>query len=366
MARTKRAAEQIAERERSNFDLESDDAVKNLIGVSSGSTMLNLAMTDDPSVAFIVGRFVNIIGDFSSGKSFISLTAFAEACANEFFDDHDLIYDDAEHASGFNIEKLFGKKVAERVKPPRYDDEGGALFSNTVEDFQDNFRDRLESDCPCIYILDSYDALDAEDDIDKSNKQRRQRQAGQEVTGSYGTAKAKKSSEIFRRIKADLMNTNSILIVISQTRADINPMTFTTKTRSGGNALDFYASHLVWTAKVEQMKKKKIPIGVKVRGKVSKNKITGKQGREVDFPIFYSYGVDDIRSCIEWLVQQERFKKVGQKIDAPELKLKCTMDKFIQEIEKGNLEQDLIDIAAEEWHDRESVLDMHRKSKYGD
>ena len=258
MARTKRAADQIANRDRSSIGIEKDKAARDLVGVSSGSTMLNLCMTDSPEVGFIIGRFVNIIGDSSSGKSFLSLTIFAEAQVNHFFDNHRLIYDDAEHAAAFNMDKLFGSAVAERIEPPRTDDDGDAVNSNTVEDFQDNIAMALEDPRPFIYILDSYDALDAEDDIKKSTKQRKQRLAGQEVTGTYGMVKAKKSSEIFRRIKGDLKNTDSIVIIISQTRADINPLTFTTKTRSGGNALDFYASHLIWTAKAGALKKKKL------------------------------------------------------------------------------------------------------------
>ena len=86
--------------------------------VSSGSTLLNLALTDHPHCGWQKGKMANVIGDSSSGKTFLTLTSFAEATQDDNFDDFRLIMDDAEHANEFNLEHLFGSAVAERIEPP--------------------------------------------------------------------------------------------------------------------------------------------------------------------------------------------------------------------------------------------------------
>ena len=44
---------------------------------STGSTLLNLAMTDNPYYGWPCGRMSNIIGDSSAGKSFLALTGLS-------------------------------------------------------------------------------------------------------------------------------------------------------------------------------------------------------------------------------------------------------------------------------------------------
>src|SRR5206468_8961680 len=95
--------------------------------------------------------------------------------------------------------------------------------------------------------------------------------------GSYGANKAKKMGELFRRLVADLEEANVLLIVVSQLRDKIGVMFGEKQTRTGGRALDFYASHIVWLAEIGKIKKtiQKVErvIGVNVRARVKKNKV---------------------------------------------------------------------------------------------
>ena len=47
--------------------------------LSTGSTLLNLALTGKPNCGFVKGKYHFIVGDSISGKTFLSLTCLAEA-----------------------------------------------------------------------------------------------------------------------------------------------------------------------------------------------------------------------------------------------------------------------------------------------
>ena len=104
-------------------------------------------------------------------------------------------------------------------------------------------------------------------------------------------------------------------------------------------------------------------IGNKVKAKITKNKLTGKV-REVEFPIFYDYGVDDIRSCIEWMVKENFWVKKKLTINAPELNIEGTADKIIKQIEDRGLERKLKRAVGNAWKNVEDTLLLNRKPKY--
>jgi len=339
--------------------------------INTGTSMLNLACSDCANKGFLMGTMVNIIGDSSAGKTFLALTILAEFVHNSDFDDYELVYDDAEHRNSFNVSKLFGKKFNSRVVPAfGYDDDNQPINSETLEDFQDSIYDRLDSGKKCVYILDSMDSLDSEDDIDKYEDQMKSRQKKRKglksatVAGSYGMKKAKSNSETLRRICGKISKTNSLLIIISQTRQNIG-IGFAEKTRSGGTALKFYASLEIWLAVVEKIKKLKMQIGVYTRARIKKNSITGKI-RDVDFPIYYDYGVDDVKSCIDYLISTGVFVKPKGKsvINAEPLGVEFTIEKLIRYIEENNLENKLKKICQDTWLDVEDSLKTNRKKRY--
>jgi len=71
--------------------------------IPSGCTVLNLACSDDPTGAFTPGHMVNLIGDSSTGKTFLALTMLADIAHNSLFDDYRLIHDDVEEANEFDM-----------------------------------------------------------------------------------------------------------------------------------------------------------------------------------------------------------------------------------------------------------------------
>lgn len=334
-----------------------------LILLPTPSSLFNCACADRPDGALSLGRMINLIGDSSSGKTLFALATQAEAANDPRFEDYRLIMDDVENALAFDCSYMFGEKMACRLEPPAVDEGGAPLPSDTIEDFHCNILDALEDGRPFIYVLDSFDALSAEADNEKVDKFREARRKGNKTSGSYAMAKPKKSSEILRHICAKLKQTNSILIIISQTRDNIDPMSFEKKTRSGGRALKFYAFHEIWLAMAGKIPSKNRVIGNKVKARITKNKLTGKI-REVEFPIYYDYGVDDIRSCIEFLVTEKYWTKTKLTIHADRLKISGTMDKLIREIEDRGLERKLRWEVGKAWMEIEEALKLNRKPRY--
>jgi RecA/RadA recombinase len=174
----------------------------------------------------------------------------------------------------------------------------------TVEDFFEDLEDvATKAKGPTLYILDSLDALsdrgELERDMDK---------------GSYGAEKAKKLSQMFRRLVRKLTNKKVTVIIVSQVRDKIGAMFGRKTTRSGGKALDFYASQVVYLAHLgtlhRMIRGQKRVTAVKVKAKLDKNKIS-LPFREADFTIKFGYGVDDAQACIDWLHQTKRLKGAG-------------------------------------------------------
>lgn len=338
--------------------------IKKIKLISTSSTLLNLACSENPEGGLATGGMINLIGDSHTGKTIVALSILAECANDPKFDDYDFYFDDAENANLFDMEYLFGKKTAKRIKPPYIDDEGMPAYSRWIEDFHCNIADAFETGRPFIYILDSFDAIESEQDSKKVEEMRDARRKNKKTAGSYGMSKPKKASELLRNICADLKNTESLLIIISQTRDNIDPISFQKKTRSGGKALKFYAIHEIWLANIGSIKGKNGRIiGGKVRAKVTKNKLTGKV-READLKVFYDYGVDDITPSIEFMVDEGFWKKSKNTINAEDLELQGTVSALVKQIEDKGLEKELAEAVASGWEAIEEELKLKRKPKY--
>lgn len=330
--------------------------------VPSGSVLLNLACSNHYRGAWELGRMVNLIGDSNTGKTYQAMEMLAQVCHDHNFDEYELIYDDAEHAMSMDISGLFGKRLEKRLKAPRYDEQDEPVPSHTVEDFHCNVLDALERG-PCIYVLDSLDSLTSEQDEDKIDEMREAREKGKEVAGSYRMAKPKKMSELLQDICAKLDGSKSFLLIISQTRDNIQPGSFEKKTRSGGRALKFYASHEIWLAVTGRIKARERIVGSHLQAKVTKNKLTGTY-RSVAYDLRHGYGCDDIGACIDFLADEKVIKGGGKGSKMVWREYEAARTKLIQLIEDDNREQVLFRDAQNTWQDIEESLRPNRKSKY--
>ena len=253
---------------------------------SSGSTLLDLALGG----GWAQGRIFNVVGDRSSGKTLLAIEAFANFSRS--YPRGRMRYAEAESAFDESYAQTLGfpTEVTQPDEPIQ-----------TVEQFHDDLAEFSNKPGPALYILDSLDALSDAAEMEKAISD-----------GSYGTGKAKKMSETFRRLTKTLGEQNCTLGIISQIRDRIGVQFGETKTRSGGRALDFYASQILWLSEVSkierQIKGVKRVVGVDILGKVKKCKV-GIPFRTAEMRILLGYGIDDEESMINWLLDVKAIEK---------------------------------------------------------
>jgi RecA/RadA recombinase len=340
--------------------------------LSSGSTLLNLACSGKTTGAFAKGHYVFFVGDSSSGKTFLSMTCMAEASINPEFDDYDLIADLPENGAQMDIEKFFGRKLADRLRPPKgtIDD---PVYSTTTKEFYDTLDDLFAAGKPFIYLLDSNDALSSAEEEAKHTENQNARKKGtkEKEGGTYGTSRAKDHSTRLRRICNQLKRIGAILIIIGQTRQNIGFMAqFDPTTRAGGKALTFYAQLELWTSIRSRMKKKvpgkkkEVETGVLSQVKIKKNRLTGRR-RTVEIPIYYTAGIDDVGSCVRYLIDEGHWSETGKGvIDAPEFQFSGKFEPLVKKIEFLEAEPKLRKIVRAVWSGVEEASAVRRKNKY--
>ena len=334
--------------------------------VPTGSTLFNLALSDNPYGGWRRGSICNLVGDRDTGKTFLALNMFAEACLCDTLDDYDFIYDEPEQKLDLPIGALFGKATGERLKTKP--------SSSLIEDLYVNIEKKFnKKDAnPFLYVLDSFDSLSDVEEMAKT-----------ELKRDY-PAKPRLASELFRKVKGRIRETQSLLLVVSQVRQNIGVMFGDKYTRAGGKALGHYATQEAWLAVLKKIKKKERQNGVHVKVRVKKNHYNGKL-RDVEFDIVQNYGVDDIGSMIDWMCIEGFWKKTAKKIDTgvdfqalidleterlqaskpkPKEYTGVEKEKLAKYIDENNLENDLIQIVATCWKEIEDSLVMDRKNRY--
>jgi recombination protein RecA len=279
--------------------------------VSAGAAVIDCMLGG----GWALGRVVNIVGDRSAGKTLLAI----EACANFHmsYPDAPICYAESEAAFDEAYAEALGmpvKAVDFAVKKKGGKGEADEPL-RTIEDWYENVKAFIAKvkEMPAkkggprgLYILDSLDALS--DDAEQA------REIGE---ASYGGSKPKKLGELFRRLVQDLEDNNILLIVVSQLRDKLNVTFGEKQTRSGGRALDFYASHIVWLAEIGKLLKTmsgiERVIGVKVKARVKKNKV-GLPFRDCQYPILFGYGVDDLTANVEWLIEAGREELLKERV----------------------------------------------------
>lgn len=306
--------------------------------ISSGCRLFDLALGG----GWAKNRVANIVGDKSTGKTLLCI----EAVANH------VIQYPKENNWYREAESAFDEKYAQALGMPVSRVDFGKKPIETVEDL---FED-LEACCNStkhggLYILDSLDALSDRAELARNMDE-----------GSYGAAKAKNMSQMFRRINAKVSASNITLMVVSQVRDAIG-VKFGRKTkRSGGHALDFYASQVVYLAQLgkiyKTVSKVKRPVGVKIKALLDKNKVA-LPFREAEFSIKFGYGIDDEFASLLWLKQIGSLKAFRVKQDTSEDELK-KLSRNLTDEDKT----DLATLVTERWYAIETSF-LPTKSKYG-
>jgi len=263
----------------------------------TGNTLLDLVVGGAAGTyGYPVGKFINIVGDKSAGKTFLANEMIA--CAYHRFDKKKFkwVYDDCEAGYSFNTKEMYGFDILQDIKN-----------STTVEEAFvniNNFAESLKADQFGLYVLDSLDGLTSDEQDEQAADRIKTINAGKKYDkGSYNVGKPKYlSKEFFPQLCSLIQDKNILVVIISQVRENIQPFSFEKYVRSGGKAMDFYAHTVLWLATLKKINKKGKPIGVVVKAKTTKSK-TPRPFRDCQFSIIFDYGVDNIGSNLDYLYE---------------------------------------------------------------
>ena len=278
------------------LDDDSEDAPTNITGwVSSGATMLDVAVSNRPFGGFPIGRITEITGLEQSGKSLLSAHVLAEtqkqggvavlidtetAVSREFFD-----------AIGVDVSKLL------------------YITADTVEDIFETIDTIIEQvrkgdkDKLVTIVVDSVAAASTQRELEADYGK-----------DGYATDKAIIISKAMRKITNVIGRQKITLVFTNQLRQKMNAMAFSDPwTTSGGKAIAFHASVRLRLASTGKIKAKDDKgneriVGIKVRANVIKNRL-GPPLRSADFDIFFDRGIDNYGA---WLGAMKDYDFVKQ------------------------------------------------------
>lgn len=269
----------------------------NKLNFLTGSDLLNTVVGGGKTEGFPAGKIINIVGDKSSGKTFL-LCEILAASYHKYKNKLKWVFDDCESGFSFNTEQLYGVELMPMAIEDR-------IKSSTVEDLYcnvRNFAEKLKENEVGIYGIDSLDGLSSKEGNELADERFNAFKKGKEFDkASYKMGKAKYlSQEFFPQLASLIEKKNILLVIISQVRENVDPMSFEKFTRAGGKALDFYCHTVLWLANVNKIKNKDRTIGVTIKAKTTKSK-TPRPFREMYMHIIFDYGIHNVATNIDFL-----------------------------------------------------------------
>jgi len=254
--------------------------------VGTGSTLLDLAISNRPDGGFPVGRIVELQGMEGSGKSLI----VAHALANTQKKGGLAVYVDTENALSEEFLRAVGVDVTNMLYLPLETIEDAfEAVESIIETVRKSSKDRLVT-----IAIDSISAattkVEQEADFEKDG---------------WATTKAILMSKAMRKITNIIAKQRVLLICTSQLREKMGVMFGDKLTTSGGKALGFHASCRIRLKGVGKLKsgagKTEQIIGVQTEAHVIKNRM-GPPFKKATFDIYFNSGIDDYNS---WLTMMK-------------------------------------------------------------
>jgi recombination protein RecA len=260
--------------------------------ISTGSTLLDLAISNKPNGGIAVGRITEINGLESSGKSLVGAHILAETQRK----DGVAVYIDTETSVSTEFLGAIGLDVNNMLY----------LHLETIEDIfsaieeivakvRESDKDRLVT-----ILVDSLAAattkVELEAEFDKDG---------------WATSKAIILSKAMRKITQMIGRQKIVLVFTNQLRQKLGVMFGDPWTTSGGKALPFHASTRIRLKNLGQIKdKKNNNIGMKMRAQVIKNRL-GPPMRHADFELYFETGIDDDGSWLKVMKEHKLVKQGG-------------------------------------------------------
>lgn len=264
--------------------------------VSTGCSMLDLAISNRPHGGIPIGKITDINGLNQSGKSLVS----AHLLANTQKKGGVAVLIDTESAASMEFMSAIGVDISSLMY----------LSLNTVEDIfeaietiVEQVRTSKEKDRLVTIVVDSLagasSKAEMEDDFDNAG---------------YATQKAKVIGKGLRKITTMLGKEKITLLFTNQLRTRMGVSFGDPYTPSGGMALPFHSSVSVRLKKTGSITKtengQKRIIGITVRAQITKNRM-GPPLKSCNFDIFFDRGIDDYGSWFHTLTEYKLLSKSG-------------------------------------------------------
>ena len=260
--------------------------------ISTGSTMLDLAISNRPDGGIAVGRITELNGLESSGKSLIGAHMLAETQKKGgvavYIDTETAVSTEFLEAIGLDVESMLYLHL-ETVE------DIFAAIEEIVAKVRESDKDRLVT-----ILVDSLAAattkVELEAEFDKDG---------------WATSKAIILSKAMRKITQMIGRQKIALVFTNQLRQKLGVMFGDPWTTSGGKALPFHASTRIRLKNVGQIKdKKNNTIGMKMRAQVIKNRL-GPPMRHADFELYFESGIDNEGSWLKVMKEHKLVKQGG-------------------------------------------------------
>ena len=260
--------------------------------ISTGSTMLDLAIANKPNGGIAVGRITEINGLESSGKSLIGAHILAETQKKDGI----AVYIDTENSVSEEFLKVLGIDTTQLLY----------LQLQTVEQIFQAIEEivlkvrEAEKDRLVTILVDSLAAASTQVEID----------ADFEKDG-WATSKAIIISKALRKITQMIGRQRIALVFTNQLRTKLGVMFGDPWTTSGGKALPFHASTRIRLKNKGRITdSKKNVLGMTILAQVIKNRL-GPPLRHAEFPLYFESGIDDIGSWLEVMKKHKLVKSAG-------------------------------------------------------
>jgi len=263
--------------------------------VSTGSTLLDLAIANRPNGGLPVGRIVEVTGLEASGKSLI----MAHVLANTQKKGGLAVYIDTENALSEEFLRAVGVNVNDMLYLPMDTIEDiFEAMENIIETVRKSSKDRLVT-----IVVDSVAAattkIEQEADYNKDG---------------WATAKAIIMSKALRKITGMIGKEKILVCFTNQLREKLGVMFGDKYTTSGGKALPFHASCRIRLKGLEKLKSKNGAveqiIGVRTEAQIVKNRM-GPPFKKANFDIYFDSGIDDVNSWLTLLKDYEVIRQSG-------------------------------------------------------
>ena len=310
--------------------------------ISTGSTMLDLAIANKPDGGIAVGRITEINGLESSGKSLIGAHILAETQKKGGV----AVYIDTENAVSEEFLKVLGIDTSQLLY----------LQLQTVEEIFQAIEEivlkvrEAEKDRLVTILVDSLAAASTQVEID----------ADFEKDG-WATSKAIIISKAMRKITQLIGRQRIALVFTNQLRQKLGVMFGDPWTTSGGKALPFHASTRIRLKNKGRITDtKKNVLGMTIQAQVVKNRL-GPPLRHAEFPLYFESGIDDIGSWLEVMKKHKLVKSAGAwytYTDVAGEEYKFQSKDFLKILEENSLKDEVYDRICEKVILKYDIKDM--------